>query len=112
MKHLQIADNVALPLDFITERIAFLARTGAGKSGGMRVLFEAFLDARQFVVFVDPKGDAWGIRAAGVGAGYPVLVMGGDHADVPLEPSAGKVVAEFLVRERISTVLDVSDFSK
>lgn len=111
-RHLHIADSLSLPLDFVTERIAFLARTGAGKSGGMRVLFEEFLEAKQFVVFLDPKGDAWGIRAAGIGPGYPVLVMGGDHGDVPLEASAGKVVAEFLVKERVSTVLDVSDFGK
>jgi hypothetical protein len=111
-KRLHIADGLSLPLDFVTERIAFLARTGAGKSGGMRVLFEEFLEAKQFVVFLDPKGDAWGIRAAGIGPGYPVLVMGGDHGDVPLESSAGKVVAEFLVKERVSTVLDVSDFGK
>lgn len=109
---LSIADNLSLPLDFVTERIAFLARTGAGKSGGMRVLFEAFLEAKQFAIFVDPKGDAWGVRAAGVGPGYPVLVMGGDHGDVPLEATAGKVIAEFLVRERVSTVLDISDFGK
>lgn len=111
-RQLRISDDVSLPLDFVTERIAFLARTGAGKSGGMRVLFEALLDAEQFVIFVDPKGDAWGVRAAGIGPGYPVLVMGGDHGDVPLESTAGKFIAEFLVRERVSTVLDVSDFGK
>jgi len=111
-KRLSISDDMDLPLDFVTERIAFLARTGAGKSGGMRVLFEALLDAGQFVIFVDPKGDAWGVRAAGAGAGYPVLVMGGDHGDVPLESTAGKFIAEFLVKERVSTVLDVSDFGK
>lgn len=112
MKALHISDDLSLPIDFVTERIAFLARTGAGKSGGMRVLFEAFLDTKQFAIFVDPKGDAWGIRAAGIEQGYPVLVMGGDHGDVPLEASAGKVIAEFLVRERVSTVLDISDFGK
>lgn len=80
---LKLATNLSLPLDFITERIAFLARTGAGKSGGMRVMFEQMLDAKQFVIFIDPKGDAWGIRAAGVGKGRPVLVMGGDYGDVP-----------------------------
>lgn len=108
---LKIAKNLSLPLDFITERIAFLARTGAGKSGGMRVMFEQMLDAKQFVIFIDPKGDAWGIRAAGIGKGRPVLVMGGDYGDVPLEATAGKYIAEFLVRERVSTVLDISDFS-
>lgn len=109
---LKLSNNLTLPLDFVTERIAFLARTGAGKSGGMRVLFEQIFDAGQFGVFIDPKGDAWGIRAAGIAKGKPILVMGGDHGDVPLEATAGKVIAEFLVRERVSTVLDISDFGK
>lgn len=109
---LKLADNLSLPVDFITERIAFLARTGAGKSGGMRVIFEAILDAKQFAIFIDPKGDAWGVRAAGSGKGYPVLVMGGDHADVPLQANAGKYTAEFLVKERVPVVLDISDFGK
>lgn len=108
-RELQIAtnDKLNLPVDFVTERIAFLARTGAGKSGGMRVLAEQMLEADQFIIFLDPKGDAWGIRSD-----YSVLIMGGEHADVPLEATAGKFVADFLVRERISTVLDVSEFSE
>lgn len=86
---LKIADNLELPLDFMTERIAFLARTGSGKSGGMRVLFEQILLAQQFAIFIDPKGDAWGIRADGTGKGMPVLVIGGDHGDIPLEAHGG-----------------------
>lgn len=110
---LKIADNLTLPLDFVTERIAFLARTGAGKSGGMRVLAEEMIEAGQFVVQLDLRaGDAWGIRGSGIGPGYPVLVMGGEHAQVPLQPTAGKVVADFLVRDRVNTVIDISDFTK
>lgn len=111
-QQLRFADNLTFPLDFVTERIAFLARTGAGKSGGMRVIFEQMVLAKQFGIFIDPKGDAYGIRAGGVGDGLPVLVMGGDHGDVPLEATAGKFIAEFLVTERVPTVLDVSDFGK
>ncbi len=111
-KYLTLARNLILPLDFCTERIAFLARTGAGKSGGMRVIAEQIIDAGQFIIFLDPKGDAYGIRASGTKPGYPVLIMGGDHADVPLQPNSGKFVAEMLAKERVSTVLDVSEFSK
>jgi DNA helicase HerA-like ATPase len=107
MKQLRISDSLSLPLDFVTERIAFLARTGAGKSGGMRVLAEQMCDAGQFFIFLDPKGDAWGIRSD-----YSVLIMGGDHGDVPLDARSGSFVADFLVRDRISTVLDVSEFSE
>lgn len=109
---LKLARNLELPLEFVTERIAFLARTGAGKSGGMRVLAEQMIEAGQFVIVIDPKGDAWGIRASGSGAGLPVMIMGGEHADVPLQATAGKFVAEFLVKERISCVLDTSEFGK
>lgn len=107
MKEIRISDQLSLPLDFVTERIAFLARTGAGKSGGMRVLAEQMFEAGQFFVFLDPKGDAWGIRSD-----YSVLIMGGEHGDVPLDPRSGSFVADFLVRDRISTVLDVSEFSE
>jgi uncharacterized protein len=107
MKQLRISESLALPLDFVTERIAFLARTGAGKSGGMRVLAEQMSQAGQFFVFLDPKGDAWGIRSE-----YAVLIMGGEHADVPLDARSGAFVADFLVRDRVSTVLDVSEFSE
>ncbi|MBA3480628.1 MAG: ATP-binding protein [Pirellulales bacterium] len=112
---IQIAQRSALelPLDFVTERIAFLARTGAGKSGGMRVLAEEFIAAGQFVIHLDLRaGDAWGIRAGGTGPGLPVMVMGGENADIPLQPSSGEYVAKLLAKERISTVLDLSDFSK
>lgn len=108
---IKLAKNLTLPIDFVTERIAFLARTGAGKSGGMRVLFEQFVDAGQFCIFADPKGDAYGIRGDGKGPGKSVLVIGGDHGDIPLEATAGNVIAEFLVKERVSTVLDISDLS-
>ncbi len=51
---LNIANHNALqlPIDFVTERIAFLSRTGAGKSGGMRVLAKEMTRAGQFVVIV------------------------------------------------------------
>ncbi len=52
--NLNIANHNALqlPIDFVTERIAFLSRTGAGKSGGMRVLAKEMIRAGQFVVIV------------------------------------------------------------
>lgn len=55
-KVIKLAKNLSLPLDFATERIAFLARTGAGKSGGMRVMFEQYVMAKLFSIFIDPKG--------------------------------------------------------
>lgn len=73
----------------------------------MRVIAEEMIAAGQFIIFLDPKGDAWGIRSE-----FPVLIMGGNHGDIPLDSNSGKFVADFLVKERVSTVLDVSEFTE
>jgi hypothetical protein len=41
----------------------------------------------QQVVIVDPKGDWWGIRSSadGKAPGLPVVILGGERGDVPLE---------------------------
>jgi len=44
--------------------------------------------------------------------GYPVTILGGDHGDVPLEESAGKVIAELLADKAPQLVIDLSLFSK
>jgi hypothetical protein len=65
-------------------------------------------------VAIDPKGDWWGIRSSGdgKGPGLPVLVLGGQHGDVPLEPTAGRLVADLIVEQRLTAVVDVSLMSK
>src|SRR6185436_11224011 len=65
-------------------------------------------------VVADPIGVWWGLRAAadGKAAGLPILVMGGDHGDVPLEVTAGELVADLVVDEQLSVVLDLARFRK
>jgi len=48
----------------------------------------------------------------GKGPGLPVTVLGGDHADVPLEASSGAFVAQFCVDYKTSLVLSLRHFSK
>ncbi len=45
MKTLNLADNLSLPLDVVTEKLAFLGRTGSGKSYGAMKLAELMLAA-------------------------------------------------------------------
>jgi len=54
------------------------------------------------------------VRAAGDGQapGLSVLVFGGNHGDVPLEPTAGKLMADLVVSRRLTCVLDVSEMTK
>lgn len=111
---LRISRELSLPLDAATETIGILAVRRAGKSNAAVVLAEEMYDHGIPWVAVDPKGDWWGVRAAGSGnaPGLAVLVFGGQHGDVPLEPSAGRLVADLVVDQRITCVLDVSEMSK
>jgi uncharacterized protein len=111
---LRISPELALPAEAVTETLAILAKRGSGKTYTASVLVEEMLDARLQVVVLDPMGAWYGLRSSadGKGTGYPIAILGGDHADIPLEPTAGVVVADLLVDERLSAILDVSPWTK
>src|SRR5688500_3733878 len=119
---LKLADNLKLPLDVVTQTIAILAKRRAGKSYTMRRLVEELVRARQQVVLIDPKGDWWGIRSSadGKGPGLPIALFGATgrkrqnkpEPDVPLEDTSGKLIADLIVDERLSAILDMSAFSE
>lgn len=114
MTGLAISTDLQLPLEAVTSTFAILAIRRAGKSNAAVVLAEELYDAGLPWVAVDPKGDWWGVRAAGDGdaPGLSVLVFGGLHADVPLEPTSGHLVADLVVDQRLTCVLDVSEMTK
>jgi hypothetical protein len=110
---LRIADDLVLPLDLVVQKSAILARSGAGKTNTATVIVEEVLDAHQQVVILDPPGAWWGLRSSadGTAPGYAIVVLGGDHADLPLEATGGAVIADFVVDTGASVVLDLSAFS-
>lgn len=114
MRVIQISDAFALPVDVVTETIAILARKRAGKSYTARKIVEGLLRAHQQVVVVDPKGDWFGLRSSADGAspGFPILIAGGEHADVPIEATSGETLATFVIEQRLSLLLDLSSFRK
>ena len=114
MKIINIAKGLSLPIDVVTQVVAILAKRRAGKSYTMRRITEQLLGAGEQVVMVDPKGDQWGIRSSADGKkpGYSVLILGGEHGDLPLEVSGGELVARLVVEQRVSVLLDLSQFRK
>jgi hypothetical protein len=112
MAKLHISKSLALPIDAVTQRISILGRTRSGKSHTAGVIVEEVLKARQQVVILDPKGDWNGLRSSadGKSAGLPITIMGGKHGDIPLEPTAGALIADIVVNEGISVILDLSLF--
>jgi hypothetical protein len=55
-----------------------------------------------------------GLRFAADGKhpGLPIIILGGEHGDIPLEPSAGELVAKLVVEQRVSVLLDLGNFRK
>lgn len=113
-RRLRISRDLALPLETVTESLAILAKKGAGKTYTASALIEEMLKAKLPVVVLDPMGVWWGLRSSadGKGPGFPIAIIGGDHGDVPLEPTAGVVCADLVVDERLPTIFDLKPFSK
>lgn len=74
---------------------------------------EMSLSGLPFVV-LDPMGVYWGLRSSsdGATAGLPVIVLGGSHGDMPLDPAGGRAIARWVLANRVPAVLDLSDFRR
>ena len=103
-----------LPRDAVVQTFAILAIRGAGKTVTATVMAEEMCRLHLPWIAFDPVGIWWGLRcnADGSPGGFPVVVFGGDHADLPLEKSAGRKVAEALTTENVFAVIDLSRESK
>lgn len=112
-KGLHVGEDLTLPLDAITQSFALLAVRRAGKSNAAAVMAEEMRDAGLPWVAIDPKGDWWGLRSSadGTGPGLPIPIFGGLHGDLPLLPEAGRLIAEIIVDQNLTCVLDVSEFA-
>jgi hypothetical protein len=111
---LTLARGLNIPLNAITQKIAFLARTGAGKTYAAGRMVEQMLTAGAQVIVVDPVGVWYGLRlkADGKRPAYNIPILGGEHGDIQLEASAGSLIADVAVQRGQSMVLDVSTMRK
>jgi DDE superfamily endonuclease/Helicase HerA, central domain len=109
--NLKLAPGLAIPAARVgTQTFRILAKRGAGKSNAAAVMAEEmFADGVPFVV-VDPVGSWWGLRSSADGKheGLPIPILGGHHGDVPLARGRAELVADLIVDENLSCVLDVS----
>jgi len=114
MKTLRISSDFALPIEAATQAFGILAVRGVGKTYLSKVMIEEMLQAGIPVVVADPVGVYWGLRASANGKdpGLPIVIFGGDHADVPLEVTSGEFIANLIIKEKIPSVLDLSHFRK
>jgi hypothetical protein len=109
---LQIAPGLRLPIDAVTQKLAFLGRTGSGKTYAATKLAELMHDAGAQFIALDPVGVWWGLRLGpdGKSPGLDVPIFGGLHGDISITPDSGKLLADVIVDRGISAVIDVSQF--
>lgn len=110
VKRLNLGPELRLPDEAQTQTLVVYGGKGMGKTNFAAVFAEELAGARLRFSWIDPVGVAWGLRHSGDGrgAGVEVLILGGIHGDLPIEPTAGAVVADLVVDEDVSVIIDIS----
>lgn len=101
--------TLKLPAGVLEQHVIALGKTGSGKSSKLRVLVEGLLEANEPVCILDVKGDWWGLKSSADGkrAGFPLVIFGGKHADVPLSAAGGKEIAELVFTGNRPCIIDM-----
>lgn len=109
-----LADDFTLPLDSATATMAILGKKGRGKTHTAAVFAEGLINAGIQTTVLDPTGAWYGLRSSSDGAspGLPVVIFGGEHADIPIAAELGEQIATILVDRRFPAVLDISGLRK
>jgi len=111
---LKVSKQLTVPLEYATDATAILGKRGSGKTNTAVVFVEEMLTAGLPVVIVDTVGVWWGIRSSADGnkAGFDVVIFGGEHGDVPLEEKSGVIIADAILDNGLSAVIDTSGLGK
>lgn len=103
--------NFPIPPGAFAQHTIALGKTRSGKSSKLRLIVERLLDdvRQRPVCIVDPKGDWWGLKSSADGrsAGYPVIIFGGEHSDLPINEHSGAAVAELITTEIPFSIIDL-----
>lgn len=106
--------GIRMPLNAATKTFAILAKKGAGKTYTGAVMAEELYKAKIPFVVLDPIDVWWGLRlsADGKSPGLPVVIFGGDHADLPLDRDMGRRIAQEIVKKNVSCVISTFGMPK
>ena len=99
---------------FLDRPSAIVGTTGAGKTFAAKGAVEHLLAAGSRVIIIDPTGVWYGLRAGrdgSVSGGFPVLIFGGENADIQITPDSGEHLAQALGERDVQAIIDVSEMT-
>lgn len=101
--------KLPFPAGILSQNVIAIGKPGSGKSSKLRVLVEHLLSHNHPTTILDPKGDWWGLKLAidGKTIAFPVVIFGGDHADIPLSETDGALLAEIVAAGNRSCIIDL-----
>lgn len=97
-----------------TQTLAAISAKGGGKSYLAGRFVEQLYEADAPFVVLDPIGNWSALRldATGRGPGLDVVVIGGERGDIALSERHAGPIANYLVTQGVSAVVDISELSK
>ena len=107
MKTLNLAPTLKAPVDLAAETTLVVGIRGSGKTNTAGVFAEELLSGGHPICVIDPTDAWWGLRSK-----WPVFIFGGSRADLPLQETDGKVIAEFLVAEQMPVIVSLRHLRK
>lgn len=95
----------------MAQHMAILGKTGSGKTYAAKGLVERLIEAGRRVCVLDPTDAWWGLRSGtdGVRPGLPVVIFGGDHADVPITEHAGAAMGELIAGSDFPSIISLAN---
>jgi hypothetical protein len=109
-------NSYPLPAAALAQHIAFLGKTGAGKTTSAKGAIEHIVrsDPNARVCILDAvKSDWWGLTSSADGRheGLPFYILGGPRGHVPLHQDAGEALGELVGRGSLPlSIIDMADF--
>ena len=102
-----------IPAAALDQPLCIVGTVGSGKTYAAKSAVEWLLREGRRVVIVDPTGVWHGLRTMADGsAGFPVVIFGGEQADVPVASDAGAMLGALLADDRVTqAIVDVSDMT-
>lgn len=115
MTKLLLADGLSLPPDLATHVTLIAGKRGSGKTNTAKRIIEQLHRAKVPFGILDPVDVHWGLKAGRDGTRRggleEIYVFGGKHADYPLYPTGGHLMANLFVDHRISAVMEMREWS-